>query len=320
MSKFGHRKSRNYGFGKNINYAGFNALRESYNSGHFGTIHSHAKRWGQFCVWLKANSSIRDAKNISIDVVESYGRYISERIINHELSVSYGQNLLSSINIVLEIFREDQLIKISPSQMLGNRDNVRTETPLAINHTIVNKTLDQLRQSGNLIPAAILSSARYFGLREREAVLMDYKKAFNEARKTGILRITEGTKGGRGKNIERTVNITLTGLSVLKINAELQGNKKNLIPSNTSWIQLDTQIHNYTVRNIFKNNGLKFYHDARAAWACERYKEITGFDAPAISGKHVYNKIIDQQARQIIASELGHSRKNICVSYIGSAK
>lgn len=320
MTIYTHRKSRNYGYGKQISFAGKNVLRESYNEGHFATVNTHHKRWVKFCVWLKVIGNIKDAKDVTKEILESYGRHLYEQVFNDDISVAYAQNLLSSVNTVLELLRQDQFVKISPSKFLGKRNNVRETPPLSLNMKNVNFAIAELNVTGNKIAAAVFSSARAFGLREREAVLLDYNIALKQGRKNKQIIITEGSKGGRAKKIPRVIDVSSYGMSVLENNAELQCENNNLIPENMSWFKLDIDIHKQAVRDIMKKYNLKFYHDARAAWACERYFEITGIYAPVVSGEHVVNEDKDLEAREIISLELGHSRTNICVSYVGSSK
>ena len=68
------------------------------------------------------------------------------------------------------------------------------------------------------------------------------------------------------------------------------------------------------------NTDIKGFHDLRAAYACERYQQITGSPAPVVMGERIATKAQDLHARTIIALELGHNRTNVLVAYVGSAK
>ncbi len=62
------------------------------------------------------------------------------------------------------------------------------------------------------------------------------------------------------------------------------------------------------------------FHDARAGFACERYRDLTGKNAPAVSGeRRVADREADREARATIAVELGHgaSRLDVLGAYIG---
>jgi hypothetical protein len=43
-------------------------------------------------------------------------------------------------------------------------------------------------------------------------------------------------------------------------------------------------------RDILHEHGLKGFHELRAAYACERYEQLTGFPAP-VNGGRVIEKI-----------------------------
>ena len=47
---------RNFGFGKQMAWAGRNALADRYGDGHYGTQAAHGDRWQQF-LWNKAETS-----------------------------------------------------------------------------------------------------------------------------------------------------------------------------------------------------------------------------------------------------------------------
>lgn len=67
---------------------------------------------------------------------------------------------------------------------------------------------------------------------------------------------------------------------------------------------------------------IKAAHGLRHAYAQERYLEITGWPAP-LAGGPVRQELtddmraVDQAARLVISSELGHAREQITVTYLG---
>jgi len=63
-------------------------------------------------------------------------------------------------------------------------------------------------------------------------------------------------------------------------------------------------------------------HGLRHAYAQQRYRELTGWLAPAAGGPTVNaltpeQKAIDRQARLTISRELGHEREQITSVYLG---
>ena len=74
-------------------------------------------------------------------------------------------------------------------------------------------------------------------------------------------------------------------------------------------------------RRLLKAAALRGYHDARAAFACERYQALTGDPAPVVTdGQRKADREADGQAREVIAVELGHGRTDVVAAYIGSAR
>ncbi|MNE77222.1 hypothetical protein D3C80_1735210 [compost metagenome] len=71
-------------------------------------------------------------------------------------------------------------------------------------------------------------------------------------------------------------------------------------------------------REILGKYNLKGFHELRAAYACERYKQITHQPAP-INGGNCYqlDQDLDQKARARISYELGHGRIDVVSAYIG---
>ena len=111
-------------------------------------------------------------------------------------------------------------------------------------------------------------------------------------------------------------NEALTTLATAKA---LQGTNKNLIPEQSNFKQW--RDHAYSQwRLATKDTELRGFHELRAAYACERYAQITGSSAPVISGSRTVARELDHKARVVIALELGHSRTDVLVAYLGSAK
>ncbi len=63
-----------------------------------------------------------------------------------------------------------------------------------------------------------------------------------------------------------------------------------------------------------------FVNDLRAAYACERYAELTGHPAPVVAGHRSATREEDRAARTVIAQELGHGRIDVLGAYVGSAR
>lgn len=304
-------------------FAGKNALRESYQ-GHYATVAAHSERWGQFSAWARDEHGIRDATQITRDLITEYGREIADRVSGGGMAVSYAQNLISSVNVTMEAMRGDRAIRVSPSATIGeHRSAVRDTAPASMDRERVAAAAADLRNRGLDRQALVLESARNLGLRSREGVMLDYKQAVREAERTGTVNITQGTKGGRGREVDRHVPaVSQRAMATLQRGATLQQQLggRNLIAPGETMKSVSNSLRTEQVRAVFAEHGLRGYHDARAAYASERYQQITGHPAPAVAGHRGAGKAEDREARQVIAAELGHGRTDVVAAYVGSSR
>jgi hypothetical protein len=126
-------------------------------------------------------------------------------------------------------------------------------------------------------------------LRFREASLLDARQAFREAAERRAVNITAGTKGGRGKKVDRWVAVSERGMHTLERAANHQGAAPNLIPTDQAYRQWRDHAYHVWQRTA-SSHSLRGFHDLRAAYACERYREIAGCDAPAAAGHEAQAK------------------------------
>jgi hypothetical protein len=319
MSKF--TTQRNFGFGKQMDWAGHQALKDIYGRGHFGTVASHAQRWRQFCNWAKFLHGVNDACAVDQSLLESYAADLAERVEDETLAVSYAQNLIVSANITLEALRQDKAIRIeSPATWVGKRQILRTRVPDCMDWADIDRLAACLRQKNLHRTAAIVLLCRSFGVRIREAVLAILADWQRQARARGQIDIREGTKGGRGKEVERWVQVSERGRLALReavlVRNQLGG--QNLLRPDESFDDLvnDGEIHR--ARKILHEFGIKGYHELRAAWACARYAEISGEIAPVLPVGAPISQENDEQFRLALARELGHDRVDVVAAYIGA--
>jgi len=316
MGKIGGE--RNFSFGKQMAWAGKNALADRYGEGHYGTQASHTERWRQFCAYAR-EEGVRDVRQVTADLVTDYGRSLQQQVTNDEIAVSYAQNLLSSVNVVLEAMRGDSQVRVSPSGLVGERNNVRQSAPAGLARERLQQVVSDLRDRSEARVAVVAELARDLGLSFREATLLDARMALQQAGHKGAVNITEGTKGGRGHSIDRWVPVLPVTTATLHRAAEVQGNAHNLIPEGNHYQQWRDHAYHAWSR-VAHDTELKGFHDLRAAYACMRYEQLTGYPAPVVTGERTADKENDKAARAIIAAELGHGRVDVVSAYIGSAR
>lgn len=307
---------RNYGYGRDMGYAGRQALQEYYGGGHYSTVATHAERFGAFTKWAREELGVRDlARNDAQELLTRYAAQIGERVVQGELSTAYGQNLISTAQVTLRAMTGDGSIRVSPSEYVGARSNVRTEAPDAIDRAQVTAAAESMRGAGLDRAATVIVLAREFGMREREASLANLGRLDREAREYGQVNIQEGTKGGR--DADRWVPVSEFGRAALDRALQARSeDSRNLLERSESWVRFrDTELK--SGREHLREAGIGGYHDARAAYACDRYYQLTGHEAPAVSGERPADRVADLTARKQISHELGHGRVDVIASYVG---
>jgi hypothetical protein len=157
-----------------------------------------------------------------------------------------------------------------------------------------------------------LELQRLFGLRREESLKIRPHSADKNDR---LELMPTWCKGGRGRVVPIRTEEQRYWLEQAKSIAGKYGN--SLIPEGKSYIRQ---------RNIYEKQtaraGLKNLHGLRHAYAQQRYKELTGWNAPINGGLKAWRytreeKLIDYRARMILSEELGHSREQITVAYLG---
>lgn len=324
--RYGPVKSRNFGCGKSPAHAGKVALDIAFGGGHFRTVDTHTQRWRLFTDWTRDVYGIRDMRDVTREHHVAYGKALALRVASSEIAVAYAQGLICSVNVTMRCLRGDNVVWISPSAAVGSRSTVRTTAPSALDLAVVKAAAKALRKAGHGHAAACLELARFVGLRVRETALLDVVEALEQARTLGYVIVTRGTKGGRQRRadpaIARHVPVTPEMIGVLERAAALAAEQgtRNLIPADMSWVRFNRKIRTYAVCRILDDHGLRRFHDARTAYACDRYEELTGFPAPVVAGRRQAFRDADRTARAIIACELGHGRIGVLRAYAGSSR
>lgn len=326
MALIGRRDGRNFGYGRQLSYAGPQALKDLFGGGHFATVKAHSDRWQAFVRWCRSEegSGYNDARQIDRQTLLSYVQYLRQQIDHGVLSIATAQNRLSSVNRTLAALRGDQYVKIpNPSQALGQqRSAIRTVAPQGQDRQHIEHITQAISDQGQHRLSAIVYLARETGMRLREAILADLPRLQREAEKFGRINIQNGTKGGRsGASAPRWITATERVKCVLQIARDASpSGSHNLLACDESYIQFIWQTVR-PAREILHDFGLRGFHELRAAYACERYEQITGHPAP-VNGGDCYrqDQKLDRAARQVLSIELGHNRIDVTSTYIGGRK
>ncbi|EPM0510174.1 TPA: integrase domain-containing protein [Pseudomonas putida] len=326
MALVGRRDGRNFGYGRQLSYAGPQALKDMFVGGHYGTVKAHCDRWQAFVKWCRSEQGpgINDARQIDRKVLANYAAYLRDVVGRGDLAVSTAQNRLSSVNRTMAALRGDQYVKLpSPSKVLGmQRTRVRQSVPQGQDHKQVMQIVDALFRRHQLRAAAIVLLARATGMRLREAILADLPRLSREASDLGRINIQEGTKGGRaGASAPRWIAVDDHIRDALGFAWQVSpAGSRNLIAPNESYLNVLQDIIR-PARDILHAHNVKGFHELRAAYACERYKQITQHRAPINGGQcSLTDRNRDREARRQISYELGHGRIDVVAAYVGGRR
>ena len=196
--------------------------------------------------------------------------------------------------------RENAALGIPDRQYVTNENKARELTP-------VFGDIEKIRSP---LVRMSLELQRAFGLRREEALKI--RPAWAD-RGTKLVLQGSWTKGGRPREIRI---LTDRQREVLDQAKSLAGNG-SLIPRDKTYIN-----HLRTYKRQVAAAGFDKLHGLRHAYAQDRYRDLTGRDAPAAGGKSwseltAQEKLEDGQARMTISEELGHGRSQVVSVYLG---
>lgn len=201
-------------------------------------------------------------------------------------------------------------VKDNATYKIENRVYVTNE-----NKSISLKDLDLSKTDANIAQSLRLQDA--FGLRREESMKFQPEYALDgqKIENAQYIRLKDSwTKGGR----PRTIPITHEKQRQELKNAYAQAAKNggSMIPKEKSY-----KSHKANFEAVTHALGVGQTHGLRHGYAQSRYRELMGFDCPAVGGSWVLSaeeKVKDKEIRMLISEELGHSRINITSVYLGS--
>ena len=326
MALVGRRDGRNFGYGRQLSYAGPQALKNMFGGGHYGTVKAHSDRRQAFAKWCRSEKGpgINDARRIDRKVLADYAAYLRDVVGRGDLAVSTAQNRLSSVNRTMAALRGDQCVKLPiPSKALGmQRSGVRQSVPQGRDREQIKQIVDALCSRDQRRSAAIVLLARATGMRLREAILADLPRLSREANDLGRINIQDGTKGGRaGASASRWIAVDHHVQDALGFARQVSpASSRSLIAPDESYLNVLQEIIR-PARDVLHAHKLNGFHELRAVYACERYEQITQHRAPINGGPCCeIDKTLDREARWQISYELGHGRIDVVAAYIGGRR
>lgn len=223
---------------------------------------------------------------------------------------------LSHIRWLLEKLNMQYLLpKDNDSLGIPRRKIVTNENKSWIGKTDIEMKMKEIITENEIIGLA-LRLCLFFGLRMKEAAL--FRPHENIKLEEGYIEVVYGTKGSRPRRVPISTQDQIKLLMELK---EKINPGKSLIPSNRSFVEFKNQFYYYVrKKGIRRSNGITT-HGLRHTYANVRYAEITVTDSPVISTeKRIIDREKDQEAREIIAKELGHGRSSVTSAYTGGKR
>lgn len=302
---------KNFGFGRRLDYAGRQVLQHHFARGHHGSQRTQSERWARLSAWLR-DAGIRDMRDVRPEHVTAF----ADERLEHGVAPRTVANEISAANTVMRHATRNAWTPLSPSKIVGARDDVRRHAPASSDRTVDERARAALAPYPRA--AAVWQLARETGMRSQEASLADLDRLSREAKNYGAINVQDGTKGGR--DAARWIALSDRAHNALAAARDASpAGSRNLLRVDESykhWCNGELRAG----RDALHRLGVTGFHDARAAYACDRYRDETAREAPAVAGHREAPRIVDRAAREIIARELGHGRTAVTTSYVGSAK
>lgn len=314
----------NKGFGRSMKFAIRNLLADKFGNGNFETRRTHEARLRRFTKFL-SGAEVSDLRQIEREHLVMYGEYIGELCDYGELCVSYGNNLVSSANVLFDLLTNGAGKAVSPSGFVGKRDHLRTDEPSGLNPSQYRQAIEGLLRKGHDRIAVTIGLCRLIGARFREASLLCLADAEETASRSGEIIIRRGSKGGRARLKPRHIATPPPVLNLLR-EGRARIADETVIPNSMNYVRWYSHAHRVW-RQLAPGFGMSSkFHDLRAAWACERLEILTAIPAPCVNRQipifevlPIEQRLSDSDARMQIATDLGHGRPDVLNSYCGRA-
>jgi hypothetical protein len=188
-----------------------------------------------------------------------------------------------------------------------------------MNDQSINEAISILNESGYKRGSAIIRLVRHFGLRLREAVLMDLDRCWIEYKKTGFVTILEGTKGGR-KCDSRNIPVNPEGVKALEYARKVRPEgSKNILSANKEDESLKDFLCSEVkkVRSILKRYEIVNIREIRVYFMIEYFEKVTGLPAPVVDQSTLLNEELLKLGWTEVARVAGHNRMSVARSYVG---
>jgi hypothetical protein len=175
----------------------------------------------------------------------------------------------------------------------------------------------------------VVQLQRAFGLRFREAALLDAKSVLRAVESGKVPKIKRGTKGGQERNLPISTSKQYRAI-LAAAEYQVANDKNSLIPDDKSFRAFQTSAW----REFNEVDTSYCSHGERKFFACQYYRDYVGVSCPVQSNiahgrAHIefiadrkgisfeQAKQLDREARQMLSEVLGHHRISITNAYVG---
>lgn len=311
----------NYSLGsRNMAVAGRLCAKAAYPS--YQSKYLIGKRWTLFDQFQSVHEPepVRKMEKVTREMVMTYANHLLARHQQGEIARITMKCYLSAVNMVLWLASGDKERIVHFGRDLG--------LPREPRKTLFNRGDRYCEALCASLPPRVFAMTnlqREFGLRFEESAKFNAREALREARETGQVTISKGTKGGKLRVV--SIRNESQQLSVLYAASEFQGDHKSMIPRELTYKTFHSRAYGAAYRR-----GVRF-HDARHAYAQATYQKLTSWPPPIslILSKKEHKKFVikeygvseshfikyDRYARRTISKELGHERVQVSTTYLG---
>ncbi|GEM78509.1 integrase domain-containing protein [Vibrio superstes] len=280
-----------------------------------------------FAQYLKDETDVKRLIDIEKAHVVNYGEHLRARFESDvKFTASTARDYISHINVCMAQARGDDKLNVTASKELdyppkSGIATVDRSTTLEQHQAILHHASEPVALAAQL--------ERTLGLRTREACLLDSHKALVEYKKTGVITVGRGTKGGQPRMIPIENDEQITALERGEKLQETTGHN-NLVPVDQSFKAFQSHIYKETkaIDPIYN------CHGERKFFACQFYQTQMGVEAPVRVGiehgraHHEYiaktlcislseAKARDKAVRLQLSKIMGHHRPGITNAYLG---
>ncbi|WP_418642100.1 integrase domain-containing protein [Vibrio chaetopteri] len=317
----------NFGlWSRDLGKALINASLENQGGIHSNTHRARMPALRSFAAYLKAETTIARLEKIERHVVKQFGIYLKERYELGEISSRTARDYLSHVNRALAQARGDETLVVNATRELGfvPKQGIAL-TDQSVSESLHRKINENVTEEVRLV----VQLQRAFGLRFREAALLDAKSVLRAVESGKVPKIKRGTKGGQERNLPISTSKQYRAI-LAAAEYQVANNKNSLVPDDKSFRAFQTSAW----REFNEVDTSYCSHGERKFFACQYYRDYVGVSCPVQSNiKHgdahieyiadqkgisfEQAKRLDREARKLLSEILGHHRIGITNAYLG---